>query len=272
MVVPPAAQSDEVARLEDEIAEKDREAAETRRQLEELRLRLTEQLAMANKLAAARSDSDDQLRALTAQREALSEQLRQASQALENMRQDLTRLSEERDGANSLVTSVTARINELTSRNQDQERLLKDSEQYLSADQDIRELMGARNLYIADVFDVDSHNRTRQPFGRVFYTREKSLVFYAFDLDRQPRVRSASAFQVWGREETAQGKQSSSLNLGILYLDSESSRRWILRFDDAQALARIDSVFVTVEPAGGSPRPTGKPFLFAMLRKEANHP
>jgi hypothetical protein len=34
----------------------------------------------------------------------------------------------------------------------------------------------------------------------------------------------------------------------------------------------IDAVFVTVAPHGGSQKPTGKPFLYAMLRKEANHP
>ena len=75
-----------------------------------------------------------------------------------------------------------------------------------------------------------------------------------------------------GEKETIQGEQAKPLNLGILYLDSESNRRWILRFDNSQTLAEIDAVFVTVEPRGGSVKPTGKPFLFAMLRKEANHP
>ena len=132
--------------------------------------------------------------------------------------------------------------------------------------------MGARNLYIADVFDVDGNSRTRKPFGRIFYTRGKSLVFYAYDLDRQPKAKDATAFQVWGEKETIRSEQPRPLNLGILYLDSESNRRWILRFDDPRMLAEIDAVFVTVEPRGGSTKPTGRPFLFAMLRKEANHP
>jgi hypothetical protein len=50
------------------------------------------------------------------------------------------------------------------------------------------------------------------------------------------------------------------------------NRRWALRCDDPQQLAEIDAVFVTVEPQGGSQKPTGKAFLYAMLRKEANHP
>ena len=59
-------------------------------------------------------------------------------------------------------------------------------------------MMGARQLYIADVFDVDREGQTRQPFGRVFYTKGKSLVFYAFDLDRRSGDHNAKAFQAWG--------------------------------------------------------------------------
>jgi anti-sigma-K factor RskA len=98
------------------------------------------------------------------------------------------------------------------------------------------------------------------------------LIFYAFDLDRQPGVKNASAFQVWGKRDTESGEKYRAMNLGILYMDSESNRRWVLRLDDPKQLAEIDAVFVTVEPYGGSQKPTGKPFLYALLRKEANHP
>src|SRR5580704_12805035 len=78
--------------------------------------------------------------------------------------------------------------------------------------------------------------------------------------------------QAWGQKETPQGETAQPVNLGILYMDNETNRRWALRCDDPQQLAEIDAVFVTVEPHGGSQKPTGKPFLYAMLRKEANHP
>jgi hypothetical protein len=132
--------------------------------------------------------------------------------------------------------------------------------------------MGARKLYIADVFDVDSRSRTRKPFGRVFYTQNKSLIFYAFDLDREAGLKNASTFQVWGQRDNAPSEKARPTNLGILYMDSELNRRWVLRFDDPKQLAEIDAVFVTVEPHGGSQKPTGKPLLYALLRKEANHP
>ena len=35
------------------------------------------------------------------------------------------------------------------------------------------------------------------------------------------------------------------MSLGILYLDSQSNGRWVLRFDDAKQPAEIDAVFVT---------------------------
>jgi hypothetical protein len=177
----------------------------------------------------------------------------------------------ERDRVLLRTTSLESKVEDLTAAARDQDRRLKDSEQYLASDRDIRELMGARKLYIADVFDVDSGSRTRKPFGRVFYTESKSLIFYAFDLDRQPGVQNASSFQVWGGKD-GWSRENRATNLGILYMDSESNRRWVLRLQDPKQLAEIDAVFVTVEPHGGSQKPTGKPFLYALLRREANHP
>lgn len=63
-----------------------------------------------------------------------------------------------------------------------------------------------------------------------------------------------------------------ALPLGILYLDSSTNKRWVLKFDDPKTLAKIDGVFVTIEPTGGSRKPSGKPVLFAYLKVEPNHP
>jgi anti-sigma-K factor RskA len=222
-------------------------------------------------LASANEKFGQGLAANTAQRKALSGELAKAQQAYEATQQELATIQNERDKSLSQVASLETNIEELKLSNTDQERRLKDGEQYLAADRDIRELMGARKLYIADVFDVDSRSRTRRPFGRVFYTESKSLIFYAFDLDREPGIKNAT-FQVWGEKDAPQGEKAHPLNLGVLFMDSESNRRWVLRTDDAKQLAEIDAVFVTVEPHGGSRKPTSKPFLYALLRKEANHP
>jgi hypothetical protein len=44
----------------------------------------------------------------------------------------------------------------------------------------------------------------------------------------------------------------------------------VLRFEDPQILAEIDSVFVTVEPPGGSAKPSGRQFLYAYLNANLN--
>jgi hypothetical protein len=223
-------------------------------------------------LGAAAGKTEEHLRAVSEQRESLTLQLQQAEQSYQNLKPEIVSLRAEHDQALLHTASLESRIAELTVASRDQERRLGDDERFLASDRDIRELMGARKLYIADVFDVDSGSRTRKPFGRIFYTQNKSLIFYAFDLDHQAGVKDASIFQVWGQKDAGLGEKPHAMSLGILYMDSESNRRWVLRLDDSKQLAETDAVFVTVEPHVGSPKPTGKPFLYALLRKEANHP
>jgi len=150
-----------------------------------------------------------------------------------------------------------------------QQAKLTEQQELLDHDRDIRELMGARDLYIAEVRDVAKDGATQKSYGRVFFTKGKSLIFYAYDLDRQPGLRDASTFQAWGQRGT---DRAQALNLGVFYEDNISKKRWILKFDDPQKLDEIDSVFVTVEPNGGSHKPSGKPFLFAYLIVNPNHP
>ena len=223
-------------------------------------------------LSASSGERDQELQRISEERDRLSSQLADAEHSYQLVQTELNTLRAERDRLQLRATSMESRVDELTAASRDQERRLQDSEQYLASDSDIRELMGARKLYIADVFDVDSGSRTRKPFGRVFDTESKSLIFYAFDLDRQPGVQNASSFQVWGGRDGWTGEKARAMNLGILYMDSETNRRWVLRLEDPKQLAEIDAVFVTVEPHGGSQKPTGKPFLYALLRREANHP
>jgi len=260
-----AAQAARLAQLQEQSSRKERELAKLQSALRETEER-------SNDLLAANTQSTGKVQQLSQQRDTLNIQLQDANQSYQNVRTELASLRAERETALIRTTSLEARIAELTAISRDQERRLKDSEQYLASDRDIRELMGARKLYIADVFDVDSGSRTKKPFGRVFYTQGKSLIFYAFDLDRQRGLVNANTFQVWGQKETAQGEQALPLNLGILYMDNETNRRWVMRFDDPKQLSEIDAVFVTVEPRGGSQKPTTKPFLYALLRNDANHP
>ena len=187
------------------------------------------------------------MEAAAAQRD---ENARQAA-TLEAKVKELTQLAEEREQALDQRTAEVAQGQEL-----------------LEHDRDIRELMGARDLYMADIRDV-SGKGTDKTQGRVFYTKGKRLIFYAFDLDAQPGVRNASSFQAWGRRGP---DKQQALSLGILYEDNVSKKRWVLKASDPKTLEDIDAVFVTVEPNGGSPHPSGKQLLFAYLRVGPNHP
>ena len=167
------------------------------------------------------------------------------------------------------AAGLEAQIAELSDRLKDNGDTIAQQQQLLASDRDIRDLMGARDLYIAEVYDVDRDGQTRRPFGRVFFTKNKSLIFYAYDLQRQPGVTDANAFQAWGQRGPT---RAGAVNLGIFYQDSAANRRWVLKVDDPKTLREIDAVFVTVEPNGGSPKPSGKQLLFAYLRVDPNHP
>jgi len=260
-----ASQKDQLSRLTVQVSTGESEVTRLREALHAVEVR-------AASLLTANAGQGEQLREVAEQRDKLATQLHDAELSYQLVQTELTNLRADHDRALLHTASLEAKVDELTASARDQDHRLKDDEQFLASDRDIRELMGARKLYIADVFDVDSGSRTRKPFGRVFYTQSKSLIFYAFDLDHEPGVKNASAFQVWGERDTETGVKKRATNLGILYMDSESNRRWVLRLDDPKQVAEIDAVFVTVEPHGGSQKPTGKPFLYALLRREANHP
>ena len=185
-------------------------------------------------------------------------------------------LSEQRDAAASHAAVLEAKVDDLTQRVRERDQVLEQQQaqlakqqELLDHDRDIRELMGARDLYIADVHDVAETAKTDKTYGRIFYTKGKSLIFYAYDLDQEAGLKSGSTFQAWGRRGA---DKQQALSLGVFYEDNPSKKRWILKFDDPKAMATIDAVFVTVEPNGGSHHPSGKELIFAYLRVNPNHP
>ncbi len=131
---------------------------------------------------------------------------------------------------------------------------------------EMRDVIGSRNLHIIDVADVENGG-VRKPFGRVFYTEGKSLIFYAYDLSK---TKGRQTFYAWGHRE---GDPHKIRALGALQNDDPAQGRWVFRFNDTKVLAQIDSVYVTLEPSekpGDKPR--GKKLLNAFLGTPANHP
>jgi hypothetical protein len=199
-----------------------------------------------------------------------------AQTSLQELQAKVNALSQQREESAKRAESLEAKVSELTQLARDREQALDKQQadlvkqqELLDHDRDIRELMGARDLYIAEVHDISGNGRADKTYGRVFYTKGKSLIFYAYDLDAQPGVRDATSFQAWGRRGP---DKEQALNLGIFYEDNASKKRWVLKAEDPKTLSDIDAVFVTVEPSGGSHHPNGKQLLFAYLRVTPNHP
>lgn len=246
------------------------------RQVAALRSQLATQTNAIVRLEAEKTALEKNLRASHTGSDQLQQNLLDVNRQLTVSEADLetTRRNLEAAGAQNSqktaeVAGLRAQIGELTHSLEQRDTEFAREQELLDHDEDIRELMGSRSLYIAEVYDVAKNGSTQRPFGRVFYTKGKSLIFYAYDLDQQPGLRGANAFQAWGRRGA---DQANAVNLGILYVDNAAKKRWVLKDDDPKTLANIDAVFVTVEPDGGSNHPSGRPLLFAYLRVEPNHP
>jgi hypothetical protein len=199
----------------------------------------------------------------------LGRQLAQTEADLAKVREQLSDISNQRSLDTMKLADLEREVDAWKTRAGEKDQEIAREQELLEHDRDIRELMGSRNLYIAEVYDVAKSGQTQRPFGRVFYTEGKSLIFYAYDLDQQPGLKDANSFQAWGRRGP---EREHAVSLGIFYADNASKKRWVLRTENPKTLADIDAVYVTVEPHGGSSHPSGTPLLFAYLRIEPNHP
>ncbi len=147
---------------------------------------------------------------------------------------------------------------------------LEESEQLSAAANQAKDLIVARRLHIVDVDDTDENGKQQRPFGRIFYTEGKKLVFYAYDLGDPRRLDAKINFYVWGGRE---GLTTPVKSLGIFHSDDASAGRWVLQFDDPNVLAQINCIFVTAESGRKAvTQPTGRQLLFASLGKTVNHP
>jgi hypothetical protein len=254
---------------DDALAQKDALIREQRAELEKQSVELsrlkTAQTEMNGELSAAAAAADQ----LARERTSLSQQLASAQTSIADFQQKLAANSDQSAQSKAQLSDLEAKIATLSAGLRDREEEVAREQEMLTHDRDIRDLMGARDLYIAEVYDVAKTGDTEKPFGRVFYTKGKSLIFYAYDLDQKAGIQTASTFEAWGRRGP---NSEQAVRLGILFQDNASKKRWVVKSNDPKTLAQIDAVFVTVEPSGGSPHPSGKPFLFAYLKIDSNHP
>lgn len=228
------------------------------------------------------------LEELQAEQKNLESQLAAARAALDQKGQELDSAKTREADKDARVVQLETRLQNANQRAAEQERIadslrsrlllaeqaaeqaaLNAPESQGFSDPEAKELFGARDLHIVDVYDVGSNGKTRRTYGRVFYVEKRLLVFYAFDLEDKKRNRAAAGFQAWGyRQPNSQTPE----NLGLFQVDDASANRWVLKVNDPRVLERIDAVFVTLESPNGSRSPRGRKLLYANLAGPPNHP
>jgi hypothetical protein len=192
----------------------------------------------------------------------LNAEMAQTKATLEN-------LSSVKARAELAIQADQAELKELRLKVASLDEQLSESQELSAAANQAKDLIVARNLHIVDVDDTDGAGRRQRPFGRIFYTEGKNLVFYAYDLNDTRKLNAKINFYVWGSRE---GDNKPVRSLGIFRSDDPKDARWVLKFDDPRVLAQINCVFVTAESAKKEVKqPTGQQILFASLGA-TNHP
>ncbi len=191
---------------------------------------------------------------------AVTSSLLSAQQELERFRARASEAEAQMVAQQFELKDMTAQI-DAVKLGAERERLLT------ASGREIRELMGARDLHMIDVHDIDRRGNWKQPYGRIFLTDNRELVFYAFDLHAIGG--RGKSFHVWGQRLD---DASTTVSLGNFRLDDPKQARWLMKLNDARLIGAIDSVFVTVEGSDGPRKPSGKTLMYAYLRNPINHP
>jgi Putative zinc-finger len=252
-----------------QLAERDKAIAALRREITQKSSENAKFKAFQSAQQLAFETNENNQKELAEERDRVAQRAAAGQEALEASERKLKSLERERSEDVIHRASLEVQVAELSRGLKERERTTEEQQELLARDRDIRELMGARDLYITEVHDVLRTGETQKAFGRVFYTKGKSLIFYAYDLNDLPGLKAASTFQAWGSRGP---NRAQAFKLGMFFEDNVAKKRWVMKFNDRKTLDQIDAVFVTIEPRGGSSKPSGAPLLYAYLNVSANHP
>jgi hypothetical protein len=216
------------------------------------------------------TDSEQKQAAMQQRVDSQSQEILQAQSTLLSKTQELSKSEAAKtEDFNSLV-ALRYEVQDLRQKLGEQNDSLEREKQLLASGRDVRDIIGARNLHIIDVYDRGPAGDLKRSFARAFYTEGKSLIFYAYDLPTHGTEGGTFAYTAWGEKN---GNKKAVRNLGLLMNDDKGQRRWVLNFSDPKVLAEIDSVFVTLERVDReSVEPKGKRMLTAYLDSRVNHP
>ncbi len=229
------------------------------------------------KLEATLAEKERDLSAASGEKAALeqrvtaaAEESRRTESLLAAKTEQLQKLEASQSQDVTEMVALRYQVQDLTQKLDDQKQSLERESQLLASGRDIRDIIGARNLHIIDVYDTEPNGKTRASFARSFYTEGKSLIFYAYDLPTRHTEDGQFTYTAWGERN---GNKQNLVNMGVLLNDDKGQRRWVLNFSDPKVLSEIDSVFITLERVGfEGAKPSGKRLLTAYLESQVNHP
>jgi hypothetical protein len=240
----------------------------SQREIQNLRTELGNTASTAENLRRNGEQARGDAERSSSQNAELLEESRNQEKLLAEAKDEAARVNQLRLNDEASLVEEEVRIAQLSDKLRVASATLDMERQLAAAGKDVRELMASRQLHVIDVRDTDPNGNTNKAFGRVFLTEGKSLTFYAFDLNEDRVLDAKRTFQVWAVPETG---KNTSRSLGFLRVDARAQGRWVLKVENPELVGKINSVFVTVEPAAGDKQPSGQKMLYAYLG-EANHP
>ena len=153
--------------LKTQLAERDKVIAELRHQTDQQSRSLDEMKNAQGNLEQSIQTDDTEKQRIADERAGMAKKFEEAQVSLQKMQSELDSVSRERAQDEAQDASLRDQIKDLSGQLREQEQTVSKQDELLSHDRDIRELMGARDLYVVEVYDVgrDGHdpkvNRTR---------------------------------------------------------------------------------------------------------------
>jgi hypothetical protein len=248
-----------------------KQIAELQSELDGARVREAEIPALKQKVVDSAREHDA-VNAVIAQRDstiqALQATLADGQAKLEGANGTIASLIAKNDQAIAGLTSEREHSTELAEELRNAKEAAEQDRELSAATTEVRALMGARRLFMVDVYDGSDMARANRSFGRVFYSEGKSLIFYAFDLNKIRDPKHVT-FEAWAEQDK---DPKHARHLGDFYIDDVAQQRWVMKVNDPEKLKAIDAIYVTVESGRGTTRPSGQKLLYAYLGGQPNHP
>ncbi len=256
---------DQLSSTEAQLAIASEESKQHQRDLENTKHEKAELISKIAALEESNKAALNEARDIQAQRDAEILQLKK----------DLERVRSEETGDRTASLVSESELRNLRSTVDQQKLQLDELRRLNAAEHSANDIMVSRTLHLLDILPRDENGNPTREFGRLFYAEGKKLEFYAFDLDDPKRPNAKTAFYVWGEAKGTDKRNNPSqvVSLGKFSFESAKENRWGLVVTDPRLLARLRSVFVTVETSEHPVNePTGKRMLSASLDRKANHP